>query len=134
MRLGIGGGLFLAALLGNAPSVLLAQADITVRLVQELKDRLGLSDDQAAKVEALVRKREEKRKVARQSDDPAEARQEWRERMREFQAGVEALLTDEQKIKYEALRAEQRERMRQGRQGGGEPASPSPSPSPTPKT
>lgn len=118
----------------GAPTVGARQSDMTSRLVQELKERLGLSDDQAAKVEALVRQREEKRKAVRQADDPAAARREMRQQMHETDTQIEALLTDAQKAKYAVMKAERRERMLKRREERrGESPAPSPSPSPSPK-
>ena len=121
-------------LLGG-PTVEARQGDMTFRLVQELKERLGLSDEQAAKVEALVRRREEKRKAVREADDPAAVRREMRQQMDETDTQIEALLTDAQKAKYAEIKAERRERMmkrREERRRGESPA-PSPSASPSPK-
>src|SRR6185436_6760741 len=96
----------LALALMASPLLALQQQDrATEFMVQRLKDRLKLSDDQAAKVkEILTKDGEERTKM----DD---ARTEK----------INALLSDEQKKQYEEMRTQfQRGRGGQGAQGGGQ--------------
>ena len=124
----------LAALTLSSDSAVVArQSDVTDRLVRQLKERLVLTDEQATRVEALVRQRVEKRKAVRQADDPAENRREMREQLHETDVQIEALLTAPQKAEYAAMKAERRERMMKLGEERPRSATPAPSPSPSPQ-
>lgn len=101
-------------------------AERVERQTQQLKESLSLTDEQTAKVKAIYTKYGEKQREAFQK--AREAGEEVdREKMREqMQATrtqqdneIKALLTAEQKTKFEAVIKERQERMRNWQQGGG---------------
>ncbi|MCW0484148.1 Spy/CpxP family protein refolding chaperone [Gaoshiqia sediminis] len=101
-------------------------AERVERQTQRLKEALTLTDEQTVKVKEIYTKYGEKQREAFQK--ARESGQEMdREKMREqMQANmvqqdneVKALLTAEQKTKFEAVIKERQERMRNWQQGGG---------------
>lgn len=97
------------------------------RRTQRLAETLSLNEDQIAKVKAIYTKdAEEQRKAFEKAK--AEGQEPDREKMREQMIAsrtrqdneIKALLTDEQKVKFENYIKEREERMKnwQGGQGG----------------
>lgn len=79
---------------------------------------LNLSDDQKAKIDALMKEQREQR--GRQQGPPSDAdRQAMQTRRAEMDAKIKGILTPEQYTKYEAMRP-QGDRGGQRPQGGGE--------------
>jgi periplasmic protein CpxP/Spy len=99
------------------------------RATQMMKDRLGLSDAQAAQVKAVYEDQRTKSQalMADQSGD----RDAMRAKMQEIRKGTDdriaAILTPDQKTKWDAMRAEQQQR---GRAPGGPPPGGTPPPQP----
>ena len=96
-----------------------------------LQDRLGLSDDQTAKVQAVFEGDKAKMEAARSGGDgasPGGRRGEMKAMREETEAKLAAIFTPDQKTKYDAMQAEMREKMkgqRQGGEGGNAPPPPS---------
>ncbi|MDE3057810.1 MAG: hypothetical protein KGJ59_07630 [Bacteroidota bacterium] len=80
-----------------------------------LKDSLGLSDEQTAKVQAIFLKSMGQMAKEREEHqgDRMEMMQAMRTHMQEMDKEINALLTPDQQKKYEQLVKERRERMRQ---------------------
>jgi len=107
----------LTAILALAPaSVLLAQDKPSPakrrtvdELVQDLKQKLNLTEDQVAKVSAVLKESSEQAQADRSPGEDREAAAKKRaERHQKVSEKIRALLNDEQKAKYEALEAEHR--------------------------
>lgn len=87
--------------------------------IKKLQEKVGLTDEQTAKVKEIMQKaREEGRKAFENSDGDRDAMREMMMKSREkTDAEIMKLLTKEQKPKFEALRKEQKketeERMRE---------------------
>lgn len=81
-----------------------------------LKQELGLSDDQTAKVKAVYEKNQDKFKALREDTALSEEdrRAKFREMMKSTMEEVAAILTPEQKTKFQ----EQMQRRREGGKGG----------------
>ena len=75
--------------------------DMADKKVEKMKEELGLSDEQAAQVKALVEK-----KIA--------AKQKAQD---DFKAGLDAILTDEQKAKKMEMKEEHMEKGSKGSKG-----------------
>ena len=92
------------------------------RRTQMMKDRLGLSDAQAAQVKAVYE--DERTKSQALMADQSGDRDAMRAKMGEIRKGSEdriaAILTPDQKTKWDAMRAEQQQRG-PGRGPGGPP-------------
>lgn len=97
------------------------------RQVNNMKEKLGLSEEQTTKVTALLKANQEKQRAAfekaRESGeqpDREKMRAQMQENMKKQDADIKALLTDEQKTKYDAMIKEREERMKnwQGGMGG----------------
>jgi periplasmic protein CpxP/Spy len=84
--------------------------------VAALKDSLGLSDDQTAKITSIFEDMGKQRQAIFDSTDDRDAR---RQAMMSLSAKadtlIESVLTDQQKAKYEAMEKERQERMQQYR-------------------
>jgi len=93
------------------------------RQIEHLTKALSLTPDQVSQVRAIDADTMSKMTALRQ--DTSTPREQKRDKMMqirsESQAKVRTILTDEQKPKYDALLAKERERMEQRRQGGGAP-------------
>ena len=90
---------------------------------QMLKDRLALNDSQTSQVKAIFEESQTKMEALRSNS--ALSQDDRRSQMMSIRKAqddkVEALLTADQKTKYEAMQQEMRGRMRGGGQGGGTP-------------
>ena len=85
---------------------------------------VGLTDDQVAKVKAINADAMKQQRALREAGgDPADMRPKMQAIREDQQAKIKALLTDDQKPKYDAYLASM---PRGGRGGGGAPPSPPP--------
>ncbi|NUN68667.1 MAG: hypothetical protein HUU02_03045 [Bacteroidetes bacterium] len=84
---------------------------------ERMKEELGLTADQAAKVKAILkRSREETQAEFGNSDGDREARREaMMKRQEKNDAEIMKLLTPEQKKKYEEMKKERRKQMEERR-------------------
>ena len=80
---------------------------------QALKDSLGLNDDQAGSIISIFKSMSEKRQAMMDSLDDRDARREaMMKLMSETDQKIEALLTPDQKDKYEVMKKEREARFR----------------------
>ncbi len=81
--------------------------------IKKLQERVGLTDEQTAKVKEIMQKaREEGRKAFENSDGDRDAMRETMMKSREkTDAEIMKLLTKDQKPKFETLRKEQKKEM-----------------------
>lgn len=88
------------------------------RMSERMAEKLDLSEEQKKEIYALHLDEAQKRKVQ------FEARKEEREAMKAereaHQKKIAALLTPEQKATWEAMKEENRSKMREGRRGSGD--------------
>lgn len=100
------------------------------REVKQLKDTLALTDEQAVKVKEIYSKNEEKRRAAfekaRESGEEPDREAMRKEMMAAMEAQnteIKAVLTNEQKVKFESYLKARQERMKnwQGRGDGQRP-------------
>lgn len=100
--------------------------------VGALRNRIGLTDDQASRVQEILSESAREVQADRAAGgppDPAKAR----ERMRRNDERIQALLTEEQKTKYAEFKEQRRQRSHGGggrRQREGAERQPAPSPQP----
>ena len=101
--------------------------DVADRQLDALRDRLGLSDDQADQLRPVFEAQAEQVRPLVERMRTAESRQDRMAVMRELRAArgaadarVEAVLSADQMLKYRAVQDERREQMR-SRRGDGEP-------------
>ena len=101
-------------------------AERVERQTQHLKETLSLTDEQTAKVKGIYTKNMEKQRQAfekaRESGkevDREEMRTQMMTSMKQQDTEVKALLTDEQKVKYEEFIKEREERMKNWQGGSG---------------
>jgi len=91
------------------------------RQVEMLTKRLNLTADQQTQVKAIDD--DTMKQMATVRNDTSLSQDDKRAKMMDIRKGsqdkIRAVLTDEQKTKYEALLAEMRDRMRERGQGGG---------------
>jgi periplasmic protein CpxP/Spy len=94
--------------------------------VEMLTKRLNLTTDQQAQVKAIDEDTGKQMMALR--NDTSLSQDERRSKMMEIRKGsqdkIRAILTDEQKTKYDAMQAEMRERMKERQQQGGAPPPP----------
>jgi len=92
------------------------------RQVEGITEACDLSEDQVTKVEAIIRKSNEKMMALFQEMGGGGDREAMREKMGEIRdeqtKEIKAVLTEEQAEKYDEYMEEMRQRMRQGRPGG----------------
>lgn len=95
--------------------------------VKQMKERLVLTDDQTVKVKGILTKYSEKQQAAfkkakesGQEVDREKMREEMKATMEKQNSEIKALLTAEQKAKYEAMMKEREERMKNGQKGKGQ--------------
>jgi len=105
------------------------------RRVQMLKERLNLSDDQTAQVKTILEDGRTKMEALRSNSSLSQddRRSQAMSIRKAENDKIEALLTSDQKTKYQAMQAEMRDRMRGGGPGGppaGDTAPPPPPPPP----
>jgi protein CpxP len=94
------------------------------RQIEHMTKMLSLTPDQVTQVRAIDADSMSKMAALRQ--DTSTPREQKRDKMMQIrsdsQAKVRMILTDEQKPKYDAMLAKEKERMEQRRQGGGAPS------------
>jgi Spy/CpxP family protein refolding chaperone len=97
------------------------------RRADMLKDRLGLNDTQTSQVKAIFEDSRTKMEAVRSNSSLSQddRRSQMMSMRKAENDKVEALLTADQKTKYEAMEQEMRGRMRGGN-GGGTPQTPQP--------
>ena|GEM_PF-700186 len=93
------------------------------QFTQRLRIELALTDAQTARVRKILTEsqKQARRDRARYRNDRQAMRQAGMERMRATDAKIEAILTDEQKAKYEEVREQMREEFRQRAREGRRP-------------
>lgn len=81
--------------------------------VKDLKDKLELTDEQAKKVEVIFEESAVKIKEVREKNmgDRAEMMKAMMPINQEQDKKIDSLLTDKQKVKYEEIKKERRERL-----------------------
>ncbi|MDP9038390.1 MAG: hypothetical protein M3O02_03825 [Acidobacteriota bacterium] len=90
--------------------------------VDAMTDQLGLTAEQQPKVLAILQESQKKMMEIRNSGgDPEEMRPKMMALREDQQTKIKAVLTDEQRVKYDAMIKAQQERMRNG---GGPPPPP----------
>jgi periplasmic protein CpxP/Spy len=91
-----------------------------------LTKRLNLTTDQQAQVRTIDEDTGKQMMALR--NDTSLSQDDRRSKMMEIRKGsqdkIRAILTDEQKTKYDAMQAEMRERMKERQQQGGAPPPP----------
>ena len=92
--------------------------------VDEMKEELGLNDEQVAAFEAMNADIREQMKGMREkfqdpNFDPSTLRETFQNRRKEMQAKVDEILTPEQREKYESMRRNRQRGGQNGRRGGG---------------
>lgn len=91
--------------------------------VEFLTKKLNLTPDQATQVKAIDTDTMKQASAVR--NDTSLSRDDMRAKMMDIHKGaqdkIRAILTDDQKTKYDALQAEMQEKMKERRQGGGPP-------------
>lgn len=101
---------------------------------EHLKHALGLSDDQTSQVKAVLEDSQSKMEVLR--SNTSLSREDRRSQMMAIRQTQEdkigAILTPDQKTKYDAMQAKQREHMRDHHENGGAPGSDTAAPPPPP--
>jgi Spy/CpxP family protein refolding chaperone len=101
-----------------------------------LQKRLNLSADQTAQIKAILADGRAKMEALRSGDSgapSADRRAEGMALMKEENGKIEAVLTPDQKSRYEEMMARQRERMQGRGPGGGDGGAPPPPPPPPPQ-
>ncbi len=100
--------------------------------LERMQKELNLSADQTAKVKAILENGRAEMMAGRDSTASQEDRRaKMMSMMQTENAKIKAVLTDDQKVKYEAMQDRQRERMRDGRRKGSDgPPPPPPPPAP----
>lgn len=88
--------------------------------LKTLKEKLALTEDQATKIEAILKDRTKEMTAAREKagSDREAARAASTEIRKSFDTKIDAVLTAEQKPKMEAYREEQRKQMENRRPPG----------------
>ena len=90
-----------------------------------LAQRLGLSDAQSSKILAILQSRQQQSQALR--SDSSLSSQDRREKMRSIQQDsdtqINAVLTPAQQTQYANMKQQMRERMQNGRNGGGDNSS-----------
>ena len=94
--------------------------------VEMLTNKLNLTPDQVTQVKAIDADTMKQMSAVR--DDTSLAQADRRTKMMDIHKAssdkIRAILTDDQKTKYDAMQAEMQERMKERRQGGGPPPAP----------
>lgn len=83
----------------------------------QLKEELELSDEQAQKIEEIYTDSQKKMAEARESlgNDREQMREIFQQNREKTEEQIEAILTEDQLIKYQEYRAKRDERMRERR-------------------
>jgi len=102
--------------------------------VKELKEQLNLTPDQVKTIKAAMEEQMEKVKAAREDTtmDPKAKRKAAMAAMADGNAKIKAVLTDDQKPKYDAWVAQRREEMKARHGGAGAPPADGSAPPPPP--
>ncbi len=91
--------------------------------VEMLTKKLNLTPDQVTQVKAIDA--DTMKQVTAVRNDTSLSRDDMRAKMMDIHKGAQdklrAILTDDQKTKYDAMQAEMQEKMKERRQGGGPP-------------
>jgi periplasmic protein CpxP/Spy len=94
--------------------------------VEFLTKKLNLTPDQVTQVKAIDADTMKQASAVR--NDTSLSRDDMRTKMMDIHKGaqdkIRAILTDDQKTKYDAMQAEMQEKMKERRQGGGPPPAP----------
>jgi Spy/CpxP family protein refolding chaperone len=102
------------------------------RRIERMKHELNLTDDQTAQVKAIFEDSRTKMEALRGNSSLSQ--QDRRAQMMAIHQAeddkIEALLTADQKTKYEAMQARMRDRMQERREGGDAGGPPQPPPPP----
>ena len=85
--------------------------------MKQLKEKVGISDEQAAKIKEIMKKaRDDARAEFEKGDGDREARREiMKKHVEKSDAEIMTLLTKEQKAKYETLKKERQKEMKERR-------------------
>ncbi len=103
------------------------------RRAEMLQQRLGLSADQTAQVKTILADGRAKMEAARSGSNGAPPdRKQMRGMMEEENGKIRAVLTDDQRKKFDAMEAERREQMRERRDNGSGAPAPTGDAPPTP--
>jgi protein CpxP len=107
------------------------------RRMEMLQKHLGLSNDQATQVRAIFDAERGRMEAVRANTSlaPQDRRAQMMDIHQDSDAKVHAILTADQRTKYDEMQARQRERMQEHRGGGseGQPAGSEPPPPPAPQ-
>jgi len=97
--------------------------DRSATMLQRLQEELALTPEQAGKVEAILAEARTQAEAERDATggDRRALREKRRERMRQVDDQISALLTEEQKAKHKEMKEKRRERMRDRREPGAAP-------------
>jgi Spy/CpxP family protein refolding chaperone len=121
-------GVCLLALVAVQPSSLLGSPQASAsqtsipspnEVVAMMSSKLSLTDDQKEKITPIIAERQQKMKalMADTSMRKMKRAREAKSIMGDGDKKIEAVLTDEQKPKYEQMQAEMREKMKERRNG-----------------
>ena len=104
------------------------------RRLEMLQQRLNLSADQTTQIKAIFADSRTKMEALRSNSAlaPEDRRTQGESLRKDETAKVEAVLTPDQKSKFEEMEAKQRDRMREHRGPGGPGGESTPPPPPTP--
>jgi Spy/CpxP family protein refolding chaperone len=104
------------------------------RRLQMLQDRLSLTADQSTQIKAILDDGQTKMQALRANSAlaPEDRRSQGMALRNDENTKIEAVLTADQKTKYEQMLAQQRDRMRNGGGPGGDGSAPPPPPPPPP--
>ena len=94
-----------------------------------LQTQLGLTDDQTAKVKGILMSGREQMKALREDTtlSPEDRRGKTMAMMKGENEQIKAVLTPDQRTKFEAMEKQQREQQRERRENGGGTPPPPPS-------
>ncbi len=101
------------------------------RRMEEMVKQLNLTPDQATQFKTIMQEQRTKMEALRSdtSDSKRDRRKEMMAIHEDSEAKIHAMLTPEQKTKYDAMQAQMRDQMRERRQDGGGAPPPPPPPS-----
>ncbi len=75
--------------------------DRVAKKMEKMTEKLGLSDEQAVKIKVLITEKMEMKKAIK-----AQMHEQMKMLTEEFSGQIKAILTDEQKVKFEEMRKE----------------------------
>lgn len=76
--------------------------------VEKMKKQLNLTDDQAAKIQAIFEKKKAEKEAAREA-----AKKAWEESRQQTHNEISAILTEEQRVKFEENAAKMKEKHKE---------------------